>query len=293
MSTTRQIEIFVKTAQLGSVRLAAEALGISQPSVSKQIRALERHTGGDLFTREPGKSLRLSQLGREILVNAEQTLHLQQSMREIVEDRHARIEANIYVRAVMRNFVETRFSEICANGLPEDADFILVDDRDDIYARVAADRKGLSLLRSVNMGRSEKLQKRILRSERACLYASPELSKRIEKGEISPREVVFFSDSHRIEATNFGGVLLQSAGFHEAITMRAPQFIEQKMNKVLRGEGIGVFLEWHAREHVQKGQLKSLSTSHEQVHFLLIAHPLFDPLAFNKLADVFASVISE
>jgi len=55
---------FHVTAVEGSVKGAADRLGVTQPTVSEQIRMLERSLGVPLFERTP-TGLRLSQRGRE------------------------------------------------------------------------------------------------------------------------------------------------------------------------------------------------------------------------------------
>ncbi|MEC5407595.1 LysR family transcriptional regulator [Paraburkholderia sp. MPAMCS5] len=51
----RQIDIFIAVMRLGSVTAAAEALSISQPSVSKTIALSERRLGFALFERVKGR----------------------------------------------------------------------------------------------------------------------------------------------------------------------------------------------------------------------------------------------
>ena len=47
----RQLEIFVKVAELGSFSKAAEALFLTQPTVSEHIRGLEEELGVRLLDR--------------------------------------------------------------------------------------------------------------------------------------------------------------------------------------------------------------------------------------------------
>lgn len=59
----RVLRYFLAVAENGSVTAAAHAVHVAQPSVSRQIRALEQELGTPLFTRGPGP-LRLSAAGR-------------------------------------------------------------------------------------------------------------------------------------------------------------------------------------------------------------------------------------
>lgn len=45
------IEAFIQVARLGSVKLAAEALALSSPALTRRVQALERHVGRPLFDR--------------------------------------------------------------------------------------------------------------------------------------------------------------------------------------------------------------------------------------------------
>jgi len=55
-TSLRRLEVFVTAVEAGSFQAAAERLGISQASVSKQIRALEEQMGKQLFTRKRGST---------------------------------------------------------------------------------------------------------------------------------------------------------------------------------------------------------------------------------------------
>ena len=57
-----QLKSFFMVARLGSITLAAKQLGLSQPTVTSQIRALEEAYGVELFYRG-GRRLALSDAG--------------------------------------------------------------------------------------------------------------------------------------------------------------------------------------------------------------------------------------
>ena len=81
--TLRGLEVFEALARTGSVAQAAEITGLSQPSVSQQLRNLENALGTDLVDhgRRP---MRLTQAGRSFLARAESVLaELQMAQSEL------------------------------------------------------------------------------------------------------------------------------------------------------------------------------------------------------------------
>jgi len=65
LGTLRQIEIFLKVAELGSIARASEALCLTQPSVSIQVKKLSEAIGLPLY-EVIGKNLKLTGAGREV-----------------------------------------------------------------------------------------------------------------------------------------------------------------------------------------------------------------------------------
>ena len=81
--TLRGLEVFEALARTGSVAQAAEITGLSQPSVSQQLRNLENALGTELVDhgRRP---MRLTQAGRGFLARAEAVLaELQMAQSEL------------------------------------------------------------------------------------------------------------------------------------------------------------------------------------------------------------------
>lgn len=73
MASLRQLEYLVTIADEGSFTRAAEALHVTQPALSHQVRALERSVGGPLLERLP-RSVRLTPMGRAMLPHARAAL---------------------------------------------------------------------------------------------------------------------------------------------------------------------------------------------------------------------------
>ena len=65
--TLRQLEVFASLCATRSFRRSAESLGISQASVSNQMKALEGQLGVDLFARRPGQRPTLTAEGMAFL----------------------------------------------------------------------------------------------------------------------------------------------------------------------------------------------------------------------------------
>ena len=68
-----QLGYFVAVAEDHHFTRAAERLNVTQPTLSQQIRALERSLGSDLFTRRPGH-VELTAAGQELLPIARRML---------------------------------------------------------------------------------------------------------------------------------------------------------------------------------------------------------------------------
>ncbi|MFB9511262.1 LysR family transcriptional regulator, partial [Streptomyces aurantiacus] len=65
----RQYEYALAVADEGSMTAAAERLQVTQPSLSQQIGALEKHLGVQLFTRTPS-GVTVTVAGRAFLAEA-------------------------------------------------------------------------------------------------------------------------------------------------------------------------------------------------------------------------------
>lgn len=83
--TLAQLEAFMAIAQLGSFRLAAAELGITQPSISLRIRDFEAAIGQAVFLRGHGQ-LRLTTVGMGVLHHAQLCFSLLNEMENQIAD---------------------------------------------------------------------------------------------------------------------------------------------------------------------------------------------------------------
>ncbi|MDO9408980.1 LysR family transcriptional regulator [Patulibacter sp.] len=82
--TLRQMEYVVAIADAGSVTAAAEALHVAQPSLSQQLRTLERELGVELFVRG-GRGLVPTAAGRGFLTDARAALDASRRARTVAQ----------------------------------------------------------------------------------------------------------------------------------------------------------------------------------------------------------------
>jgi DNA-binding transcriptional LysR family regulator len=73
--TLTQLGAFVLVARLGSVRAAADVLGVTEPAVSRALAALRQHLDDQLIVRE-GNAMRLTESGNRLFGIASQMVAL-------------------------------------------------------------------------------------------------------------------------------------------------------------------------------------------------------------------------
>jgi DNA-binding transcriptional LysR family regulator len=84
MLSLHQLRCFLATYELGSLTAAAESLGYAQPSVSEQIRTLERSLGVELFHRV-GRGVVPSAAAESLRPHAERTIAEAEEARRAVQ----------------------------------------------------------------------------------------------------------------------------------------------------------------------------------------------------------------
>src|SRR5919199_1683483 len=78
---TRQLAAFCAVVERRSFSLAADWLGVTQPAVSQQVRALEERLGRRLLDRS-GRRVEPTESGRRLYRSAQRVLHAEQQLLE-------------------------------------------------------------------------------------------------------------------------------------------------------------------------------------------------------------------
>lgn len=95
----RQLRYFVAIAETASISRAAARCGVAQPSLSQQIRRLERHVGHRLFDRLP-RGVALTEAGRALLPRARRVLAELRAAETAIADDLASGRGSLIVGAI-------------------------------------------------------------------------------------------------------------------------------------------------------------------------------------------------
>ena len=92
----RRLEIFVKVAELGSFSRAAQALALTQPTVSEHVRALEDELGVQLLDRL-GRGAAPTRAGQLLIGYAQRMLTLAREARQAIDQFQGRLSGELVI----------------------------------------------------------------------------------------------------------------------------------------------------------------------------------------------------
>lgn len=92
------LHAFAEVAHCGSVLRAARALGLTQPTVSRQIAALEARLGYPLFQRSP-RGMRLNARGQALLAPIERMRQESHALARLAQAQQEHVAGNVRISA--------------------------------------------------------------------------------------------------------------------------------------------------------------------------------------------------
>lgn len=285
MPTPRQLEVFVTVADAGSLNAAAYALDISQPSVSKQLKALERAVGGALFVRDRGTRARLSPLGRAMLDDARHTVSLHQRI-----ERRANAEVPlVFVRDFMLHSLKPRLEQLHAAGLPRATKFVLVDDAEDIAARVEETPGSLALLRNAAIPSDRRVTVQFLREYPCSIYADAATARHVAAGELALADLVPILPDGQSSVLNWVVRELADAGIDTSGARTGSQFMDMLAGQVAEGAGVAPFMDEYISGMVAEGRVAPVARCRTPAFLLLLANRRCDAATVERCARIFAT----
>lgn len=144
--TLRQLQVFEAAARLGGYTRAAEALHMSQPAVSMQIRQLEAQAGMPVFD-QIGKKIHLTDAGRALYRHAQSILEkVTEAQLELEEMRGVRRgQLDITIASTANYFAPRLIAAFCQRH-PEVKVTLDVSNREHILALLADSAKDLAIM---------------------------------------------------------------------------------------------------------------------------------------------------
>jgi DNA-binding transcriptional LysR family regulator len=269
--TSRQLQILIAIAEAGSIREAADRLDISQPAVSKHVKLLERAVGGELFIRSRGKKAQLSQLGLRIFEDAHRILEIESRI-SIQRPPPFLEEPCIFVRSFMLDTIKKRLDELYEAGFPRRARFIVVDNSDDITAKVDNNPSSFALLRTDSTLVSRGMMCYIIRSETCSLYVSSSLADDIQNGKMRACDTPLLVPSGSPEILSWLKSFLPGTGFSPDNICLGSPFMDVLLENVKAGDGGAVLMDWYVHDNANTlCKISSTSQKNKEMNVILIS----------------------
>jgi DNA-binding transcriptional LysR family regulator len=167
-----QVEGFLEVARRGSVSRAAEALFITQPTLTARLQGLERELGSPLFLRTP-HGMRLTDAGRAWIPYAERALRALVDGRDALEQVITASAGHLLIAAApaVSTYVLPDLLERFVAGHPRVDVSVRTGHSEDVVGLVLRDEVQLGLGRAI---RNPELELRPFHTEDLVLVTAPD-----------------------------------------------------------------------------------------------------------------------
>ena len=284
MATIRQFEVFLAIADAGSMRQAADRLGISQPTISKQIKALERSVGGTLMRRSRGGRATLAPLGLELLDEARSSVEMHRRFAHRSGDC---APPRIYLRNYLLDIVKNKLDRLESAGLPGDTTFIVSDDPLPTMVGSGSPANSFAIAGQISLLASKDLISQVLIERTCSVYVSPALAARLADGSLTADGVTHLYPSKDFKLTPWLRAMMRQSGYASRHEVYGRQFVELIAEQVANGEGMSVFMDFHVQNMVENGRLVALARCPDPLLQVLIASSAVDSALFTRIARAF------
>jgi DNA-binding transcriptional LysR family regulator len=166
-----QIEGFLEVARRGSVSRAAEALFVTQPTLTARLHGLERELGAPLFVRTP-HGMRLTDAGRAMVPFAERALRALVDGRDLLEQVKTASAGHLMIGAApaVSTYILPELLEKFVADHPRVEVSVRTGHSEDIVDLVLSDEVQIGLGRAI---RNPDLEMRQFHTEELVLVCAP------------------------------------------------------------------------------------------------------------------------
>lgn len=167
----QNIKAFIYVVQFGSFNKAAEALYLSQPSISARIRSLENDVSQKLFIRDRNKCV-LTDAGKSFLPYAEKILReYQESVYKMNQQLYIPDQVKIACSISISNYVIPQILSVLQSRFPACRFKIVSDHSESSLSKVLNNEVDCGLIREINHPRIDSM---VLLNYRVGLYTHPD-----------------------------------------------------------------------------------------------------------------------
>jgi DNA-binding transcriptional LysR family regulator len=287
--TFRQLEIFVAAAGDCNFRRTADRLGVSQPSISNQIRALEGHLGNTLFERRRGSPPMLSSDGHLFLEKARELVMGRLEIEEQGSDKRGARAIRLMVTAgplLLDAYIRPRLPAFCEAYPNILLDFVPLHPTRGAVPMVLSGEVDLAVFTG-DFVTDERLQSEVIRTVGVSIYASPALARRAARPGAGIGELPFIMPPDDYRPTRFMLRSLKEAGVVPTNIIARSQFPDVAANMVLEGRGVAVLFDHFAASGLVDGRIVKLGPNLPSTSLVLLIGPRAQRPAAAPAVDLF------
>lgn len=274
--TFRKLEVFVTVAEDGNFRKAAEHLGISQPSVSSQIKSMERYLGYQLFERHRGATSELSVEGRNFLSRARELVAAQSAL--TLDRRRTTHAVPLKLRVVVGPLLMerrirpglARFHEAHPNI---ELQFVPFPPGQDGPDRVRQGDADVMLYTGSLPDCDDGVSCEVISRISCSLYGAPTLVRPILQGQRSLSDMPFLLLPDEFRITRWTLDQLASKGIVPRHIAARPPFMDALLQMVLAGKGIGMFFDIEIASQMRSGRVLPCGPAFDRVSRIMVTGP--------------------
>jgi DNA-binding transcriptional LysR family regulator len=250
-----QVEGFLEVARRGSVSRAAEALFITQPTLTARLQGLERELGTPLFLRTP-HGMRLTDAGRAWVPFAERALRALVDGRDALEQVKSASAGHLLIAAApaVSTYVLPELLERFVASHPRVEVSVRTGHSEDVVDLVLRDEVQIGLGRAI---RHPDIELRPFHTEDLVLVCAPEhpFTKHpaVAMAEVAGQKVIMFDRTSSYYEITQGAFL--SAGIKLRGLMMELDSIEAAKKMVERGLGVALLPGTAVAREVDAGTL--------------------------------------
>ncbi|MDR4946702.1 LysR family transcriptional regulator [Neobacillus cucumis] len=285
------LEAFMYVVHLESIHKAAEALFLSQPTVTARIKTLEQDLGIDLFLRK-GRSLTLSEEGKAFIPYAEQIIRTYQQGKKLLKREEHPEEIVIGANIITSQYFMPYALPFLKKAHPELRFKFISAPNEVLLDKLLQKQLDIAFMKDVS---HRGIQKNLLLNNTVKLVVYPghpfQFQETISVQELANEPMVFFEcgafDWNRVYH------LFEVANIEPKIEFLVDH-LEVAKSMILSENGIGLLPSLSIIEELQQGKLIEIDISHLfELNQPIFAVHLSNGFAFQKEWDDFLLSVQE